>query len=101
MTEATVPDATGSAPIDCETAMRRLWDYLDERLANISRAEVDAHLSACEACRSHVTFAASMRAALAASSATQSTEELSGLKARMRATIRDALAADGNQNERS
>jgi anti-sigma factor RsiW len=99
MKEATVPASTGSAPIDCETAMRRLWDYLDERLPDISRAEVDAHLSACEGCRSHVTFAASMRAALVASSATSSTEELGDLMARVRDTIRDALAHDGSQPE--
>ena len=99
MTEATSPDPTDSAPIDCETAMRRLWDYLDERLPDISRAEVDAHLSACAPCQSHVSFAASMRAALAASASATSADDLGELMTRVRDTIRDALANDGNQGD--
>ena len=99
MTKATLPDPASTAPIDCETAMRRLWDYLDQRLPDISRAEVDAHLSACAPCRTHVTFAASMRAALAASASTSSTDELGELMGRVRDTIRDALAKEGNQSQ--
>jgi hypothetical protein len=45
------------APIDCETAMRRLWDFLDEELASDCYEEVAAHVASCEGCASHVAFA--------------------------------------------
>ncbi|HEY0930151.1 MAG TPA: zf-HC2 domain-containing protein [Gemmatimonas sp.] len=43
--------------IDCEAAMRRLWDYLDEELDAARLAEMEAHLSNCADCTSHVQFA--------------------------------------------
>jgi anti-sigma factor RsiW len=63
------PDAY-PASIDCETAVRRLWDFLDGRLPDIARAEVEAHLATCELCPPHFDFARAMRGALAASSPT-------------------------------
>ena len=55
------------AAISCETAVRRLWDYLDGGLAAPARAEVEGHLAACGECPPHFAFAARTLAALAAS----------------------------------
>jgi len=52
-------------PIDCETAVRRLWDYMDGRLPITEHGEVGRHLATCELCPPHFTFAAAMRNALA------------------------------------
>lgn len=54
-------------PVDCETAVRRLWDYLDGRLPAFDQRELEAHLAVCEQCPPHFAFARSMQRALAAS----------------------------------
>ena len=56
-------------PIDCETAVRRLWDFLDGRLPMVEYAEVEAHLATCELCPPHFAFARHMRDALASARA--------------------------------
>jgi len=81
------PESTPPAPIDCETAVRRLWAYLDGRLTEMSHREVEAHLASCELCPPHFAFAAEMRRALAASSQSLS----SGDEARLRMRVRGAL----------
>ena len=43
--------------IDCDTTVRRLWDYLDEELENMPYAEVEAHLRDCVQCAEHFSFA--------------------------------------------
>ncbi len=45
------------APIDCRTAVLRIWDYLDEELDEARMAEVTAHLQHCRGCEEHYTFA--------------------------------------------
>jgi len=55
------------AAIDCETAVRRLWDFLDGELGAMSAAEVEAHLATCELCVPHFTFATGMLDAVAES----------------------------------
>jgi anti-sigma factor (TIGR02949 family) len=52
--------------IDCATAVRRLWDYLDGELDDARMAEVDAHLDACRRCPPHFAFARTFLDALAA-----------------------------------
>ncbi|HMA00953.1 MAG TPA: anti-sigma factor [Gemmatimonadaceae bacterium] len=81
------PESTAPPPIDCETAVRRLWDYLDGRLPAMSHREVEAHLASCELCPPHFAFAAEMRKALATSSQSLS----SGDEARLRLRVRGAL----------
>jgi anti-sigma factor (TIGR02949 family) len=88
MTTSPQDDAVRPAPIDCEVAVRRLWDYLDGRLPEIARAEVEAHLESCAHCPPHFDFARTMQRALAASapSAPDSAEDL--LRERVRAALR-------------
>jgi anti-sigma factor (TIGR02949 family) len=83
------PDAR-PAYIDCETAVRRLWDYLDGRLPDIPRAEVEQHLAACELCPPHFDFARTMHRAIAASAPPQVTDDE---EARLRERVRSALRA--------
>ena len=81
------------APIDCETAVRRLWDYLDGRLPSAAHDEVEAHLATCQRCPPHFIFARSMQSALAAS-APALDEAGAAEEARLRERVRRALMAD-------
>ena len=56
-------------PIDCRTAVQRLWDFLDEELDVIRMAEVTAHVEQCAACGEHVQFARTFLSAVSASRA--------------------------------
>ena len=69
--------------IDCETTVRRLWDYLDGGMSNMARDDVEAHLAWCESCGSHFVFARAMRSALAASLPPDSSGEESELRYRV------------------
>jgi anti-sigma factor (TIGR02949 family) len=42
--------------IDCETAVRQLWDYLDGQLDARAEAAVRAHISRCSDCFPHARF---------------------------------------------
>lgn len=75
-------------PIDCETAVQRLWDYLDGRLPPVAHDEVEAHLAVCAVCPPHFTFARAMQRALAASAAPPAADDED---ARLRARVRRAL----------
>ena len=92
----TVPPPSGNATpaaIDCETAVRRLWDYLDGRLAALSHAEVEAHLATCAHCPPHFVFARAMQTALAASAPAQPRDgEDERLRERVRAALRRMTA---------
>jgi anti-sigma factor RsiW len=79
-------------PIDCVTAVRRLWDYLDGRLSSAAHEEVEAHLATCAKCPPHFAFAERMKASLAAAAvpAISDHEEAS-----LRARVRSALARAG------
>ena len=55
------------APIDCGTAVRRLWDYLDDELDADRMAEVTVHVERCAECGEHVKFARTFLSALSAS----------------------------------
>lgn len=75
-------------PIDCETAVQRLWDYLDGRLPPVAHDEVEAHLAVCAACPPHFAFARAMQRALASSAAPPAADDA---EARLRARVRRAL----------
>jgi anti-sigma factor RsiW len=74
--------------IDCETAVRRLWDFVDGRLPVGARLEVEAHLGSCPDCPPHFAFAREMRSAVAATKARVGPDET-----QLRARVRAALAA--------
>lgn len=42
--------------IDCRTAVRQLWDYLDGELDDQRVAEVRRHLETCKHCLPHAQF---------------------------------------------
>jgi anti-sigma factor RsiW len=76
-------------PIDCATAVRRLWDYLDGRLADVAREEVEVHLATCAKCPPHFAFAERMKLSLAAAAVTAISDEE---EERLRVRVRGALA---------
>ena len=77
-----------AGPIDCETAVRRLWDYLDGRLPPGAHDEVEAHLAACAVCPPHFAFARAIRDALAASGPPLVAAEEARLRERVRVALR-------------
>jgi anti-sigma factor (TIGR02949 family) len=42
--------------IDCRTAVRQLWDYLDDELDDARMVEVRQHLLTCKSCLPHAEF---------------------------------------------
>jgi anti-sigma factor (TIGR02949 family) len=49
-----MPDET--PVIDCTTAVRQLWDYLDDELDDARMVEVRQHLLTCKSCLPHAEF---------------------------------------------
>jgi anti-sigma factor RsiW len=77
--------------LTCNEAVRRLWDYVDARLPDTPRAEVDAHLAVCATCAGHVAFARAMQRALAETAALATPDERhAALRARVLTTMNDA-----------
>jgi anti-sigma factor RsiW len=86
-----LPLAAPPAPISCETAVRRLWDYLDAAgLAAPARGEVEAHLAACAECPPHFAFAARTLEALAAARPAAAAHEDAALNERVRTALGEA-----------
>jgi anti-sigma factor (TIGR02949 family) len=50
--------------LDCEAAMRRLWEYLDRELPGDTSEAVRVHLQECAACYGHYEFEGAFLAAL-------------------------------------
>ena len=90
MTNDTATGTLPPAPIDCEHAVRRLWDYVDGRLPTMARDEVEAHLVTCEMCLRRFDFARTMQGAIASTlpPLVEADEE-----ARLRERVRVALMA--------
>jgi anti-sigma factor RsiW len=83
-------------PIDCKTAVMRLWDFLDGRLPTLAHAEVEKHLATCALCPPHFEFARSMQSALANSTLGGEGDDEARLTERVRAALRrHAGNADG------
>ena len=76
------------AHIDCEATIRRLWDYLDGRLPEMARDEVEEHLATCAYCAPHFVFARTMQGALAASTPAAADTDEDRLRERVRAALR-------------
>ena len=92
------PESSGAKPaaIDCVTAVRRLWDYLDGRLSPVAHDEVESHLATCERCPPHFMFAERMKRSLAGASAPAISSED---EARLRQRVRGALARVASEPE--
>ena len=99
MTDSHRNHAASRAPahIDCDTTIRRLWDYLDGRLPDMARAEVEEHLATCAYCPPHFVFARTMQGAIAASTPPSSDSEEDRLRERVRAALR-RLADEARQS---
>ncbi|HXH23712.1 MAG TPA: mycothiol system anti-sigma-R factor [Vicinamibacterales bacterium] len=48
--------------IDCEEALRRLFDYLDAELGSEPRRELEQHLERCRTCFSRLEFERRLKA---------------------------------------
>ena len=48
--------------IDCEEALRRLFEYLDAELLGESHREMEQHLERCRSCFSRVEFEKQLKA---------------------------------------
>jgi anti-sigma factor RsiW len=93
---STPPGDTPNA-IDCITAVRRLWDYLDGRLSPVAHDEVEAHLSTCQKCPPHFMFAERMKRSLAGASAPAMSRDD---EARLQHRVRDALRRVASEPEK-
>jgi len=89
MTDARGPGAPAPSPIDCETAVRRLWDFLDGEFDTARMAEVEAHVAVCRLCAPHFAFARSLVAAI------EATERSGAPPDALRARVLAALRAEG------
>lgn len=92
MTRSPIRSNAPPGAIDCETAVRRLWDFLDGRLSASARDEVEAHLAVCAYCPPHFSFAEEMRRALATSGVPELADDE---QAHLRARVRGVLARLG------
>lgn len=50
--------------IDCTSAVKRLWDFIELQLDAPQRAEMDEHLAFCRRCCGEVEFAEELRGLL-------------------------------------
>lgn len=76
--------------ITCAEAVKRLWEYLDDELAEPQRAQVEEHLSVCRRCCGEAEFADELRGFLKASAA----DELpADVRARLTLTLDDLETA--------
>lgn len=53
--------------IDCTSAVRRLWNFIELELAQTERDEMEEHLAFCRKCCGEVEFAEELRTMLKAS----------------------------------
>lgn len=72
--------------IDCATAMRMLWDFLDGHLADADDAAVRAHMDRCSHCFPHAQFGELVLKAVAAQRAAP--EQSNSLRERVLSRLR-------------
>ena len=75
--------------IDCDMAIQKLWDYLDEELDDQRMAEVRRHLEECSECLPHAEFGEKFLSAL------NKVRERHLMPVEARAQIMAALAGEG------
>ncbi len=84
-TRATTDD---SAIMDCGTAVRMLWDYLDGNLGAREVAAIHAHVNRCSHCFSHADFGQVVIDAVAQVRQSQEFDAPTGLRERVIARLR-------------
>ena len=104
MTITPTPRAHEPAPIDCETAVRRLWDYVDGVLPGVALEQVRAHLATCVLCAPRFEFARAMKDSLAALgaaevSAEHDVESRRALTSRIREALRHAQTGGSSTSD--
>ena len=82
-------DKGAPALIDCEMAVRALYDYLDGRLPDATTSAVEGHLATCRGCASHFTFARRLLELV------PSSLPLAGEASVLRARVVESLKAEG------
>ena len=82
-----MPDET--RVIDCQTAVKRLWDYLDDELDDRRMVEVRQHLESCKSCLPHAEFGRRFIQALSRA------RELHVMPSQVRSQVMSALAEAG------
>jgi anti-sigma factor (TIGR02949 family) len=75
--------------IDCRTAVRQLWDYLDGELSDERVREVQQHLETCSECFRHAEFGRRLLDAL------QEVKRLHVMPPATRTQVMQALATAG------
>jgi anti-sigma factor (TIGR02949 family) len=75
--------------IDCRTALRQLWDYLDGELTTQRMAEVREHMAKCAHCLPHMEFGQRLLTALG------SQREGGRVSEQLRLRVRAGLSAAG------
>lgn len=90
--------------IDCERAVRRLWDFIDGGLPLVAREEVDMHLTTCELCARRFAFARTIKDALAKLGGAVSIADVdegkrAELSGRIRAALHSVQADDGETSD--
>ena len=84
--------STPIAPVDCQTVVRALWDYLDRQLDESQMAAIDAHLKECANCRAHSVFEQRLVDEIRA--ARGQNQDAAELRVRVLETIRRARAEE-------
>lgn len=62
--------------IDCEQALRQIFDYIDHELGTADHEAMHRHLETCKSCFSRVEFERKLKAKLGALHEEKATEEL-------------------------
>lgn len=83
---------TKPTPIDCRTAFRRLYDYLDRELDPDEVVEVEAHLAVCTVCAAEYEFESRVLEEIRIRA--RSAHVPDGLKARVRELLESAESSD-------
>jgi anti-sigma factor (TIGR02949 family) len=73
---------------DCTSAMRQLWDYLDDELTEDRMRLIHEHLAKCKDCHPHAHFASRFLAAV------RQTREDAPLPDSLRERVRRALGPE-------
>jgi anti-sigma factor RsiW len=78
-----------TVPIDCHSAMRQLWDFLDDELPPERLEEIRQHLAVCTGCSAHVEFCRSFLSQI--DTAPVAISEVERLKLQVREVLRQAV----------